>query len=1238
MAFLAKRTVKVLLVCLCLSVLGWTQAGTSAIHGTVTDPQGKVVTSATVTVTNTANGLNRTQPTTNTGAFSFDALPPGDYKVQIEAANFKKSVNNVHASVGAPTDASTQLAVGNATETVEVNASAANVEINTQDATLGNNFISEQITQLPLEARNVQALLTLQPGVTSAGNVAGARSDQSNITLDGVDINEAQSNAIGSPVLRLNSEAVQEFRVTTVNANADQGRSSAAQINLITKGGTNNWHGAAFEFYRGTGFTANDYFNNKAGVPRPKLLRHTYGGAIGGPVVKDKLFFFYSYEGRKDTSQSSAVRVVPLPTMGAGSLRYLATNGTVQTLSLAQMNQAFNQVGINPVALTALAGAASRYPANDTTVGDSSAATQMNTAGFRFNASTPVTLGSHVGRVDWNATNRQTFFVRANIINDKITNLPQFPDTPAPQTWSHPWGGVVGHTWTINNRMVNNFRYGYTREAFSNLGDSQANALSFRFIFSPLAFSRTLSRTTPVHNLTDDVSWVKGNHTFQFGTAMWFTNNGRTNFGNAFDSAITNPSFYAQAGAVVSNQLSAYLAANGLPALQTVSEAQNAATALIGRFTQYSAFFTFGHDGSLLPSGTPTIRNFATKQFDFYIQDTWKMRRNLTLSYGLRYGVGTPVSETNGFEVKPTTSLTDIYNARLAAAAAGTALTTPVVLDLSGSANGKSPMYPMDKNNFQPRVAIAWSPDFQSGPLHMLFGSEGKSSIRSGFALTNDYFGQALAVLFDLNNTLGFSSNTTISANTYNVTNKPGPLFTGFNQQVRPLPGITVPGNVSFPRQQPSDFQRRIEGSLDAGLVAPTEYSWNLTFERELPLGLMFQSSYIGRMGQNLLATRDTMALNNLVDPKSGMDWYTAATQLEVLRQTGAAANNTVANIPYFENVFGPNFATTLEAYEGAGIPANFSNTQAIYYMMRNFYANDWTTIQDDVEQASGKSFFYNPQYGALSAWGTIANSSYHGLAVSIRQRNKNLYWDLNYTWSHSMDDTSGVQSSTAYGGGFILNPIRQQDSWANSDFDTRHQINFNAVLKMPFGRGQAFGGNVNKFWDAVIGGWQLSSIARWNTGLPFSSPYDDARWATNWNVQSNTVQTGPIDTCPTRGASPKLFGCNTTVAYQSFRNAYPGETGQRNNFRLPGYVDGDMGLSKSFNMPYNESHKLQLRWEVFNITNTQRFGSVDTSRTGYGLRADTKRLNRTPPANWSNFTAIQGTPRVMQVGARFSF
>jgi hypothetical protein len=437
--------------------------------------------------------------------------------LRLEAKGFKKAVlSDVSAQVAKATTLTVQLEIGSVEEVVTVSSGAGEVLVNKQDGTLGNNFVNQQITQLPLEARSPLALVTLQPAVTREGYVAGARSDQSNITLDGVDINEAQTNSVSAPVIRLNAEAIEEFRVTTVNSNAGAGRSSGAQISLISKSGSNDWHGAFFLANRNTSTTANDFFNNRAGVARPKLIRNTYGGAIGGPIVKDKLFFFYSYEGRHDVSQTGVTRTVPLASLGRGELRYVNPSGGITTLTTAQLNTIFPAAGINPLAVSALASAAAKYPANDFTTGDSSANRQLNTAGFRFNAPTPVKLNSHSGRFDYNLTSKQVIFLRTNVIYDLTGGVPQFPDTPAPNLWSHPWGFVAGHTWAINDRFVNNFRYGETREAFSQQGDSGANAISFRFVFSPLAFSRTLSRKTPVKNITDDFSWTTGNHSLQF--------------------------------------------------------------------------------------------------------------------------------------------------------------------------------------------------------------------------------------------------------------------------------------------------------------------------------------------------------------------------------------------------------------------------------------------------------------------------------------------------------------------------------------------------------------------------------------------------------------------------------------------------------------------------------------------------------------------------------------------------
>lgn len=1225
------------------------QSGTTSVNGTVTDPQGNIIAGATVSLTNATKGFSRTATTTDNGTFSFPVIQPGNYRLEVEASGFKKFVQNeVHALVDTPTDITAALEVGNVSETVNVTTNTNEALLNTQDATVGNTFVEQQVTQLPTEARNVINLLSLQPGVTRDGYVAGNRSDQSNITLDGVDVNEAQTNDIFDPVLRLNSEAVEEFRVTTTTANSAQGRSSGAQVSLVTKGGTNNFKGAIFLTGRRTQWAANNFFNNRSGVPREKFDKNVFGGAIGGPIIKNRAFFFYSYEGERTTRGQTVLRVVPLPSLGQGIVRFTNSNGQVVSLTCAQIATVFpNTQGCNPVALSVLAQAASRYQANNFDVGDSTAATSLNTAGFRFNSDNRIKNNSHIARFDLNINSKQQLFFRGNLINDVQTFAPQFPDTPKPSLWKHPWGIVVGHSWTLTNNIVNNFRYGLTRDAFSNQGDSTDNAISFRFVYSPRTFARTLSRETPVQNITDDVSWIWRTHTFQFGTNIRLIKNRRTSFSGAFDSAVTNPSFYPSGGNSVTNPINTYLQSTfGYQiAGSNVSGVQNAVTAVVGRYTQYAANFTFLRSGELQPAGTPSARDFRTQEYDWYFQDIWKLFPNLTITGGLRYGLSRPVYEAGGYEVKPNVGLGEYFNRRAEGAARGVPYNEPIVLDLSGSANGKSPLYKWDKNNFQPRIAVAWSPDFGDNLFGRLIGRQGKSVLRAGFGITNDYFGQQLAVRFDLNNTLGFSSSSQIRANFFNLTTNVGPRFTGFNQTIRNLPALTLPtGNLTFPRQAPvRSYPTAIEGGLDENLVSPIHYNWSLTYERTLPAGFIVSVSYLGQKARNLLQARDAAAIANFVDPQSGMDWYTAATQLEVLRQQGVPVT-AIQQIPYFANVFPANLSAQL------GCPTGYNQTQAVYSLVftgagncGTFYGNDWTSAQLDLSLLSsrypGQHIFYQPQYGTYGAWSTIGRSDYHAGTLTIRQRlGKRLTMDFNYTLSKSLDEGSGLQTAAVTSGaGFILNPFRQHDMYALSDFDMKHIINANAVWQLPIGRGETFFSNTNRFVDALIGGWQIASIFRYNSGAPISAPYDDARWATNWNVQSFTTRANStVAPCPTRGG--KFFGCNTTQAYRSFRNAYPGETGDRNVFRLPGYWVLDMGFGKSFKMPWSETHKLQFRWEIFNLTNTQKMGNIDSSRSGYGLALDPGKNQLNPPSNWSNFTSIQGDPRSMQFVLRYSF
>ena len=906
---------------LLMSSVAFAQAGSSSLRGIVTDPQGRAVAGANVTLINEQKNFTRTQATNEDGAYVFTAVPPGTYRLEVEAGNFKKAVvSEVHAQIDTPGTFDVKLEVGNVAETVSVVA-GGDAPINTSDATLGNTFESRRITELPLNSNNVVGLLSLQPGVTRAGYVNGGRSDQANITLDGVDVNEQQNgldvvtNQAFSSVLRILRDATQEFRVVTTNPNADTGRSSGAQVSLASKSGGNDIHGSLFHFHRNTVTSANDFFSNKAGrfqpddpqvisgiatvgeprLPRPQLLRNFFGGSVGGPIKKDRAFFFFAYEGFREATASQGLQIVPLQHVGQGRIRYetaARADGTFNPASIscptaaqpgrrclelnaAQINAAYlaaNGItpGVNPVALAFLADKTQRYVANDITVGDG-----VNTGGFRFNATTPTTFDTYLLKLDFNLTDNQSLFVRGNYQEDNIGQLPTFPDERSPSIWYHPKGFALGHSWTVSDRMVNRFTYGLTRAAFTRQGDQDGNNIQFRFIFNPL-LTTALTRVTPVHNFVDDVTWVKGNHTLQFGGNVRFIKNERRSFQNAFDVLTTNPSGYAASSAVLT---SAGPDGTGNAIFPDVAPAsltplRNILSAVIGRFSQYTANLAYDQTGQIMPEGSSADRTFATQEYELYWQDQWRMRPNLTLTYGVRWSTSTPVYEVNGFQTQPTTSLGAYFEQRRRSADAGVPFTDPISIDLSGKANDRPGFYKQDWNNFAPTIAFAWQPELPDNFWGKLIGREGKAVFRGGFRTTFDRIGSALTVNFDLNNQLGFASALAIPVNTYNVSDDLAPLFTGLGQNVRTLPGIAGEFNtqISFPLSQLPSGAERIETSLDDTIITPINYSFNFSYAREFGKGLSVEASYVGRFARNLLLQRDIMHFNNIRDQRLGPD------------------------------------------------------------------------------------------------------------------------------------------------------------------------------------------------------------------------------------------------------------------------------------------------------------------------------------------------------------------------------
>ena len=406
----------------------------SGVTGTVTDPQGARVVGATVTLTDTKTSKELTTTTDDDGVYRFVAVPPGDgYKITFTSQGFQTLVlSNITLGVNIVETHNAQLTAGNVSETVEV-VDQGGATLNTTDATLGNVIEERRLRELPIQIRSSPAsLLGLQPGVVGSnvgtgtanrvGSVTGSRADQGNITIDGIDANDQTTGQAFATVGNAPIDAIQEFRAVTTNPNAAEGRSSGGQIELVTKSGTNDFHGSLYEYNRTAKTAANAFFNNRAGrnadgtlvSPRPQLTRNQFGGAIGGPILKDTLFFFFNLEARRDAQGVTYTRTVPLPHLRNGGVAFLnntagcPTNARLTTLPACITVLTPAQVAaIDPQGIGAdaslLAFINSRYPLpNDLSLGNG-----INTGGFRFNSPSQRKDETYVTRIDWNATNRR---------------------------------------------------------------------------------------------------------------------------------------------------------------------------------------------------------------------------------------------------------------------------------------------------------------------------------------------------------------------------------------------------------------------------------------------------------------------------------------------------------------------------------------------------------------------------------------------------------------------------------------------------------------------------------------------------------------------------------------------------------------------------------------------------------------------------------------------------------------
>ncbi len=1193
------------------------QTGTAALQGTVLDDQGASIPGASVVATGRATGLTRETVTGGDGGYQLLSLPPGEYDIRVELAGFKVStVEGVRLSVDTTQRLDVTLEVGGLEETVQVLAEAP--VINATDASLGNVINETQIKALPLEARNPVGLLSLQSGVVYIprnnpettvdprfGSVSGARADQANVTLDGIDVNDNQNQTAFTSVLRTTLDSVQEFRVTTSSYGADSGRSSGPQVSLVTKSGTNTVAGAGYFVNRDTRFSANEYFLKLSQVAagdesKPPLLdKNIYGGAIGGPILRNKLFYFFNYERLDERRETPVERSVPSASMRDGVLIYRCTvaadcpGGTVQGFTNSHAVPA-GSYGMSPADLRRV---------DPTGIGPNLAASQYwqqyplpnfdgrdgaNIMGYRFAAPLENQLNTYVGRADYRVNDANSLFARLNAQRDEIVSTPQFPGQPPRETREVAnQGFAVGHDWVLGANKINTFRVGYTLIDDATVGQQTRSANTFRFMDNFEALTSTRGREFGTLNLVNDFSWVKGRHTLKAGTNLrWMRNDAFTN-ASSFFGGVANGSWASGVGRryMPGGACPAPADCSGLPGVATAGQAVYADTFIniLGALTQTNAIYNYTIDGGVLPEGALVPRRYVANEYDFYVQDQWRVSDTFTVTGGLRYSLYPPVYEGNGQQVVPDQNLGLWFDERARNMAAGipSSASPRIAFIPGGPVNNGPDWYRYDKNNFAPRLSFAWT-------------LTPKTVVRGGYFLVYDRVGSALVTTFNDGGSFGLQSDLDSPFGTNNETN-PAIRFTDINVIPATYPG---PPPATFPANPPA-FAGVITTSIDQNLRTPYAHSYNLVFSREIGRGFSVDASYVGRQGRNLLVRRDLAMPMNLSDPETGVDYYTAVRELIDSGQANGIEN--MAPIPYWENMF-PGAA-------GDGLTA----TQA---MATEFIGNapDYITALWAADQFCfpactrfGEFSFFSEQYDALSAQTSLARSGYNSLQLSLRKQFTNNYqFDFNYTYAVAKDHGSSVERGASFGNfgsggysGFLVNSWQPDLQYSYADFDVRHQINVNWLAELPFGQGKRFASDANAFTNALIGGWSVAGIYRWTSGFPFNVINCRSCWATNWNLQGNAMLANP-DVLPEMsrnkgavGNQPSPFE-NPQEAITQFRRLYPGEAGIRNLLRGDGYFGIDLSIGKTFEMPFG--HRMLFRWDIFNVTNTVRFdtGNVE--------------------------------------------
>lgn len=1272
--------VAIVLIALALNAPPAAAQATSGVTGVVTDPSGAIVAQATVTLSNQTIGYTATTKTNDVGVYQFLDVPPSEhYAIKVSKEGFRDvTLANVALNVGTKATQDVKLAVGTTQVNVEVTARTGET-LNTTDASIGTTVSGDQVQDLPnLFVNNATNYLALAPGVTADGSVAGTRSDETNMTLDGIDVNDQRGGFAFTPSVNIPLDSVQELSVTVTGDDATYGHSSGGQLELVTKSGTNNFHGQAFELNRVTAYAANNYFNNLEGIPEPALIRNQFGGDLGGPILKDKLFFFFSYDGLRARSSSQNNITVPDATFYNGQMNYVNTAGNVVTTPVTGPNSLASLdplgIGADPALLGFLKTRGYPLPNNDS-VGDG-----LNTAGFFFVSPVNNNDNTYVGRIDYQATTNHRLFVRAtwdrssddDSVNRAIQEIPGDP-APGGSIIDHQRSWVGGDTWTISPTLVNEASFGETDQVLGfalNYDPTAPDFMSFNDPFfggvltNPFLGLNQQFPVVPVYQGRDTLTWTKKNHTIQFG-------------------GVISPIVFKSGNLTDTNTFGVGLGGDlsGLSSAQrpsdfagSTNEWDRVFALAVGRMEGVQANYNYDVAGNALPQGQMSERDYHSTQYEFFAQDTWNVRSDLTVTYGLRWDFHNPLSEVNGFEAVPNLTPFDIFGPRLQDAEQG--ISGPnaipfITYGLGGNANNGPGYYRPDYKNFAPRIGLAYSPDSKGGLLGRLFGDR-QTSIRAGFGI--DYDNNLIGQGFELDETSFMFSNT-VPVNNGGLSTSPrftcaSPCTpTAVSPGLRASQPVPAGGTTPRPTFTPNVSNGFPYGFFDGGFGqgelfnfdpnyrTPYEMHFSFGIQRQLPGDWLVEATYVGKLGRRLTALGDPAQTLNFKDATSGQFLYSAFGAVESQIQNGANPGNGTVGTPltaqpWFEN----QMTSALQSNVGAGVtcadagaaifgsgPANLQNlncTNLAGALAEGvFFDGDVSsviqTLADEFGPGGGllaPNVGLLAQDGAAGYIGNYSSSNYNALIVRVNHKfSHDLTMEANYTYSHSIDNDSGVQNNLIdFSTSEICDLRNLRVCRGSSDFDHRHMLSADFVYGLPFGRGKWLGSSMPKLLDEAVGGWKFSGIVSAYTGAPFK--VDSGAFTIDFTQtqpavfigNSSDVTHSVHQVSSSGGPNTVQFFSNVNNALGAFTFPIAGGPGNRNVVDGPGFWNIDMTLLKEFPMPWSDNQKLQFRADAFNVFNHTDFSAPNASL-----------LN---PATFGDITSTANDARQLQLGLKFMF